>query len=253
VDFFGIDFGCSSIKYGLVSLDQEITVSHYNALALDQGLTTPDFINALTGLLHKAPRFTALGVGFPSVVRGDHINNMAIEFNQIWAGIQGYLKQLNLPSFALNDADAAGLAEVYRYEASALRQGATLVLTLGTGIGSALFLDGKLLPNTEMGLIELHGIDAELYAAPSVKTRLGLSIPSWAARLQEYLHKVEILLAPDRIVLGGGISSDFEAYRPMLDLQTPLVAAHYRNQAGVIGAALYAAYKTGHYKLVQNQ
>jgi polyphosphate glucokinase len=249
MDFFGIDLGCSSVKYGLVSLDQEITVTHYGALALDQGLTTPDFTTALTGLLRKAPHYTALGVGFPSVVRGDHINNMAIEFNQIWAGVLGYLKPLNLPGFALNDADAAGLAEMYRSEASTLRHGATLVLTLGTGIGSALFLDGKLLPNTEMGLIELHGIDAELYAAPSVKTRQGLSLAAWAARLQEYLNKVEILLSPDHIVLGGGISSDFDVYRPMLDLCTPLVAAHYRNQAGVIGAAMYAAYKTGHYDL----
>jgi len=83
MDFFGIDFGCSSIKYGLVSLDGVITVSHFNALALSQGLTTPDFIVALAGLLQKAPHFKAVGVGFPSVVRGNHINNLAIEFNDI--------------------------------------------------------------------------------------------------------------------------------------------------------------------------
>ena len=114
-----------------------------------------------------------------------------------------YLQPLHIPGGALNDAYAAGLAEVYRYEAAALRLGATLVLILGTGIGSTLFLDGKLLPNTELGLLELHGMDSELYTASSIKTLEKLSMPAWVARLQEYLRKVEILLAPDRIVLGG--------------------------------------------------
>jgi len=249
MNFFGIDFGCSSIKYGLVSLDRKIAVSHFDALPLSPNAATPDFIAAMTGVLQAAPYFEAAGFGFPSVVHGDHINNMAIQFNQIWVGVLEFLQPLKLAGFALNDADAAGLAEVYRFEAADLRQGTTLVLTLGTGIGSALFLDRKLLPNTEMGLLELHGMDAELYAAPSVKTRHGLTLPAWAARLQEYLRKVEILQAPDHIVLGGGISNDFETYRSLLDLQIPLVPAYYRNQAGVIGAAMYAAYKTGHYDL----
>ena len=165
---FGIDFGCSSIKYGLVSLDRKIAVSHLDALPLSPNAATPDFIAAMTGVLQAAPHFEAVGVGFPSVVHGDHINNMEIEFNDIWAGVMDYLRHLHILGFALNYADAAGLAEVYRYDAAVLHQGATLVHTLGTGIGSALFLDGKFLPNTEMGLLELHGMDAELYAAPSV-------------------------------------------------------------------------------------
>jgi polyphosphate glucokinase len=174
MDYFGIDFGCSSIKYGLVSIDGEAIASSYNALPISKKATTPQFIATLVGLLQEAPPCEAVGVGFPSVVRGDHINNMAIEFNEIWAGVLDFLKHKNIPGFAINDADAAGLAEVYRHEAGMLRQGVTLVLMLGSGIGSAVFLDGKLLPNTEMGLIELHGMDAELYAAPLGKNPPGV-------------------------------------------------------------------------------
>ena len=134
-----------------------------------------------------------------------------------------------------------GSPRLYRPEAAELRKGVTLVITLGSGIGSGLYLDGRLLPNTEMGLIEMHGMSAEKFTAASVKTREGLSTETWAVRLQEYLAKLEALLKPDTIVLAGGISADFEIYASLLSTRAKLLPAFYRNQAGVIGAAMYAA------------
>jgi polyphosphate glucokinase len=122
----------------------------------------------------------------------------------------------------------------------------TVVLTLGTGIGSGVFLDGKLFPNTEFGLIEMHGMLAEQYTAASIKRRDSLSIQEWTSRLQEFLTKIEILLSPDHIVIGGGISADFESYRHLLKTnRAALLPAYFRNQAGVIGAAMNAAFQSG--------
>ena len=250
MDFLGIDIGATSIKHGLVSLEGEVTVRNFDMIFISQVARTKKYTDALKYLVQSAPEYRAAGLGFPSVVRGDQILNTSIEFNEIWAQVAELLKLRGVPCFAINDADAAGIAEVYRWECAVLRKGVTLVLTLGTGIGSALFLDGKLLPNTEMGLVELHGMRAEEYAAPSVKTRDSLSLTEWANRLQEYLFLVDKYLALDHIVLGGGISVDFEDYRAFLSTRAKLMPAFYRNQAGVIGAAMYAAYMTNQYELV---
>ena len=154
------------------------------------------------------------------------------------------LQEKDIPHFALNDADAAGFAEVYQPEAVALRRGVAVVLTLGTGIGSGVFVDGKLLPNSELGMLEIHNVMAEEYAAASVIRRENLSIQSWATRLQEVINQIEIILSPDHLILGGGISSDFEQYRPFLSTKRAILApARYRNQAGVIGAGMFAAYR----------
>jgi polyphosphate glucokinase len=114
------------------------------------------------------------------------------------------------------------------------------MLTLGSGIGSAVFLDGRLLPNTELGTIKMHGMKAEEYAAAAVIDQDELTIEEWAARLQEYLDEVEYLLSPQHLILGGGISADYEQFFPLLHTRATLRPAHYRNQAGAIGAALYA-------------
>jgi polyphosphate glucokinase len=174
------------------------------------------------------------------------------EFCEIWNKVEPLVWSMKTPYCVLNDADAAGVAEVYRHEAEALRKGVTLVITLGTGVGSAIFLNGNLLPNTELGMLQMHGMKAEDYMAASVKSRDSLSVPEWSARLQEYLLIVEKLLTPDHIVLGGGISADFEDYRSTLKISTPLQPAYYRNQAGVIGAAMYAAHVTHRVELLNS-
>jgi polyphosphate glucokinase len=249
MNFFGIDIGCTSIKHGLVSFGQEIIVKEFGSIFIPEASKSGQFTQALESLLQNTSTFTAVGVGFPSTVRNNAILNLSIEFNDIWSGVCTLLKTHNTPCFAINDADAAGIAEVYRNDAAALRKGVTIVITLGTGIGSAIFLDGKLIPNTEIGLIEMHGMTAEKYTAGSGKTKESLSLPEWAARLQEYLTKIEVVLKPDSLILGGGISAEFEEYSSLLKTRAQLLPAFYRNQAGVIGAAIHASLQMNLYKL----
>jgi polyphosphate glucokinase len=244
MNVLGIDIGCTSIKYGLVSLEDEIKVSNFDFIFISQNARTQKYIDALVYLVESQSPYEALGIGFPSVVLENRVRETTPEFFKIWNKVEPQLKSRGIPYCALNDADAAGVAEVYRQEAEELRKGVTVIITLGTGVGSAIFLDGNLLPNTEFGLLEMHGIPAEEYMAASVKTRDSLSVAQWSSRLQEYLLIVDKLLTPDHIVLGGGISAEFEDYRTYLHISAPLQPAYYRNQAGVIGAAMYAADKT---------
>jgi len=243
MNFLGIDIGCTSIKYGLVCLEDEIRVENFDFIFISQAARTQKYIDALTYLVESMAPYQAVGFGFPSVVLENKVRDTTPEFHEIWTRVEPLVISRKIPYCALNDADAAGVAEVYRREAEELRKGVTLVITLGTGVGSAIFLNGNLLPNTELGMLEMHGMKAEDYMAASVKTRDSLSIAEWSARLQEYLLIVEKLLTPDHIVLGGGISAEFEDYRLYIRTGAPLQPAYYRNQAGVIGAALYAAHK----------
>ena len=141
---------------------------------------------------------------------------------------------------AVNDADAAGVGEV-RYGAARNTEGVVLVATLGTGIGSALVVDGVLVPNTELGHLEIDGHDAESRAADSAREREDLSWDEWTERLQRYFGVVEDLLSPDLIVVGGGVSKHHEKYLPHLHLRAPIVPAQLRNAAGIVGAAALAA------------
>jgi polyphosphate glucokinase len=139
-----------------------------------------------------------------------------------------------------NDADVAGLAEI-RFGAGKGVRGVVLVTTLGTGIGSALFVDGLLVPNTELGHIEVDGVDAETRAADSAREREDLSWKDWAKRLQKYYTLLETVLQPDLIVVGGGVSKKHDKFLPLLELRTTIVPAELRNEAGIIGAAVMAA------------
>jgi polyphosphate glucokinase len=250
MNFLGIDIGCTSIKYGRVCFDDEVRVENFDFIFISQAARTKKYIDTLTYLVESMAPYQAVGFGFPSVVLENKVRKTTPEFSEIWSRVEPLIISRKIPYCAINDADAAGVAEVYRREAEDLRKGVTLVITLGTGVGSAIFLDGNLLPNTEFGMLEMHGMYAEDYMAASVKTRDSLSVADWSSRLQEYLLLVEKLLTPDHIVLGGGISAEFEDYRSRLHTGAPLQPAFYRNQAGVIGAAMYAAYKTHQVELL---
>jgi polyphosphate glucokinase len=250
MNYFGIDIGCTAIKFGEVKFGGEIETIDFDMILIPQSLRTKKYTDALIGLIQKADNFKGIGVGFPSVVWEDSIMNLDIRFDDIWQKVDQTLRNKNIPHFAINDADAAGFAEIYNPGATELRKGVTIVLTLGTGIGSGIFVDGKLSPNSELGMIEIHGLMAEQYAAASVIQRDHLSLQEWASRLQEVITQIEIILSPDHIILGGGISADFEKYRSFLSTQrSSLTPAHYRNQAGVIGAAMYSAYRLNDYNL----
>lgn len=251
MNYYGIDIGCTAIKFGEVEFGSEIKTIDFDMALIPQTQRTEKYTEALIELISSSEKYKGIGIGFPSVVWPHGIMNLDIQFDDIWQKMDGILRQKNVPHFALNDADAAGFAELYNLGAAEYRKGVTIVLTLGTGIGSGLFLDGKLLPNTEFGMIEIKGMMAEHYAAPSILRRDNLTLEVWAARLQEVITQIEIILSPDHILLGGGISSDFEDYRPFLTTKyAKLAPAFYRNQAGVIGAAMYAAYRSDDYVLL---
>jgi polyphosphate glucokinase len=245
MEFLGVDIGVSSIKYGRVSFGEETTINLFDVIEIPQQSREIKYAGAIKYLLHAALPYQAICLAFPSRIWENRILREDIDFDGLWGKVQRDLQALEIPHFCMNDADAAGMAEINRKGAEELRQGVTVLLTLGSGIGSAIFLDGKLLPNTEMGGIEMHGIRAELFTAASRKTQEALTMEQWAERLQEYLDRVEYILSPNHLVLGGGISADFSRYRDLLKTRASLQPAFYQNQAGVIGAAIFASHQ-GH-------
>ena len=175
------------------------------------------------------------------VVNG--VTRTAANIDASWIGADAaelFSDALGRPVTVLNDADAAGTAEV-AYGAGKDRPGLTVVLTFGTGIGSALFLDGKLLPNTEFGHLQVREKDAEIRASDRAREADGLSWEKWAGRVEEYLRWLERLLWPDLIVIGGGVSRKADKFLPLMHLDTPVVPAALQNDAGIIGAALTAS------------
>ncbi len=244
MNYLGIDIGCSAIKFGIVEIYQDVMVKDFDMVMLPQPSKTEDFTNALLHIIENTTSYDAIGIGFPTVVWEDCLLDLETRFNDIWIEVSRFIKSRNLPCFAINDADAAGFAEVHRPSADYLRKGVTIVITLGTGIGTGTFLEGKLFPNTEFGMVEVDGVMAEHFAAASVKRHDGLSMEEWAIRLQKYLVTLEVLVSPDHIILGGGISSDFDQFGHFLKpKRAKLLPAYFRNQAGVIGAAMNTAKK----------
>ncbi|MFM6973716.1 MAG: polyphosphate--glucose phosphotransferase, partial [Agromyces sp.] len=183
-----------------------------------------------------------LGVCFPAIVR--HGKTMsAANVSERWVGFEAeafFERELGRPLLFINDADAAGFAEAHT-GAAAGQRGLVIVTTLGTGIGSAFLYDGVLIPNTELGHLEIRGKAAEIRASYAAKERQQLSWKKWAKRLQRYYRTLERLFSPELFVVGGGVSKDADQFLPLLSLNTRIVPAALRNNAGIIGAALLAA------------
>jgi polyphosphate glucokinase len=203
---------------------------------------TPDAVADVVGQIVKHFEWSGpVGCTFPGVVRRGTIESAA-NVDQAWVGVDAaalFAQTTECPATVVNDADAAGLAEML-HGAGKGRSGTVLLLTLGTGIGSALFVDGILVPNTEFGHVQVHGHDAEKRAAESVREKEDLSWHKWAHRLNEVLATLEHLLSPELIIIGGGVSKKSEKFFPHLETRAELVAAHLLNQAGIVGAAMAA-------------
>jgi polyphosphate glucokinase len=162
--------------------------------------------------------------------------------DQGWIGVNApdlFRETTGWPVRVLNDADAAGVAEI-EFGAGRGRMGTVIMLTLGTGIGSAVFVDGILVPNTEFGHIEVRGKDAEHRASDRIRKEEDLSWKAWAKRLNEFLNRMEFLFSPDLFIIGGGVSKKHEKFFKYLDLETEIVPAQLRNEAGIVGAAMAA-------------
>ena len=241
----GIDIGGSGIKGAPVDL----TAGEFakKRLRIDTPRpSTPDNVAAVVEQIvdHFAKTIGdgPIGITIPSVVTHGQTRSAA-NIDKEWIDAPAAMifeKRLGRPITLVNDADAAGVAEAH-YGAAKDHPGLVLLTTLGTGIGSALIYRGVLIPNTELGHLEIDGYDAETRAAASVKDETGMSYPEYAKRLQRYYEVVEALFWPDLIVVGGGVSKDSEEFLPLLDLKSEIVPAKLKNKAGIIGAAWLAA------------
>ncbi len=241
---FGIDIGGSGIKGAPVDLATGEFTADRVRFETPQPATPAAVARSVAALVDsfELPRTLPIGVTFPAVIQHG-VARSAANVDDSWIGTnvsQVIAEATGRHVLTVNDADAAGYAETL-YGAARDHGGVVLVVTLGTGIGSCLVVDGTLVPNTELGHLEVDGYDAETRAADSAREREGLDWAQWAARLQRYFRTVEDLLWPDLIVVGGGVSKKHEMFLPLLDLRTPIVPAELRNAAGIVGAAALAA------------
>jgi polyphosphate glucokinase len=240
VHVFGIDVGGSAIKGAPVDTQTGKLLAQRVRIKTPKPATPEAMVATSVEVVRQSGWEGPLGCGFPAVVKDGVIRTAAnIDKGAIGFDFQGELQaQLGNPVHVINDADAAGLAEMRWGAGREVQEGVVLVLTLGTGIGTSLFIGGRLVPNTELGHIEIRGEEAEHRAADSARKREELGWKEYARRLDEYVHKIEDLLWPDLIVIGGGISKKSEKYLPHLTNRTRIVSAEMRNDAGIAGAAL---------------
>jgi len=238
----GIDIGGSGIKGAPVDLDTGTLTAERFRLETPRGGAPDDVFPVLAEVINHFPGDGPVGVTFPGVVvRG--VIKTAANLDKNWIGVDAetvFTELVHRPVTVLNDADAAGVAEM-AFGAGRDRKGTVLLFTFGTGIGSALFRDGDLVPNTELGHLELHGKDAELRASDRAREENDLSWSKWASRVDEYLDHIEMLFSPDLIIVGGGVSKKAEKWMSELSVKAEIVPAALLNNAGIVGAAMAAA------------
>ncbi len=243
----GIDIGGSGIKGAPVDLEKGEFAKDRERIDTPKESTPEAVAKIVAEIVDKFEddigKKSPIGVTVPAVVHHGTVRTAA-NIDQAWIGTNAeelFSDVLGRQTMVVNDADAAGAAEMH-YGAGQGNNGTVLLTTLGTGIGTALFLNGELLPNTEFGHLELDGHDAETRAAESVRDKEDLEWEEWADRLQRYYGHIEDLLWPDLIIVGGGVSKKSEKFLPLLHLRAPIVPAQLRNEAGIIGAAWLASH-----------
>ena len=239
----GIDIGGTGIKGALVSTKSGELRSERIKLGTPEGgepEAIAEVVREIAAAVDDKPE-RSLGICFPAVVKHG-ITQSAANVSDRWIGLDAdelFSSTLNRHVHVINDADAAGVAEV-KFGAGRKRSGLTVMTTLGTGIGSALFYNGVLIPNAELGHLEIEGVDYETRASFAAMERDQLSFEEWAERLQLYYSTLEKLLTPDLFIVGGGVSKSHEQFLPLLKLKTEIVPAALQNSAGIIGAAALA-------------
>ena len=237
----GIDVGGSGIKGAPVDLVTGEMLAERFRLPTPEKAKPRDVAETVAELVRHFSWTGPVGVGFPAVIRHG-IAHTAANVHKSWINTNTealFTEAAGVPTYVLNDADAAGLAEMKFGIGRDRSRGVVILITLGTGLGTAIFTDGKLVPNTELGHLIIRGKEAERRASDATRQRKELSWGEWAERLTEYMSYMENLFWPDLFVLGGGISKMADKYVPLLDLKTEVVTATLLNQAGIVGAALY--------------
>lgn len=238
----GIDVGGTGIKAAIVDTQTGELVSERIRI-LTPKPATPEAVGATLKEMVKQHQWSGpIGIGFPAAIQRGVVRTAAnIDKSFIDLPIAEYFsQQTDNPVYIANDADVAGLAEM-RFGAGKDIRGVVLIVTIGTGLGTALFIDGHLLPNSELGHLLLeNGVEAEKYASETVRVTKELKWKDWGTRFDLYLTTMEKLLWPDLIVLGGGVSAKLHKFSSQITTQVPVVAASFLNQAGIVGAALFA-------------
>src|SRR3569833_1900286 len=241
--YLGIDVGGSSIKAGLVDLVAGRLVGDLNSAPTPQPSTPIAMLGVFQQLVGRFPAAHGkVGIAMPSVVKHGKVSTAA-NIDKGWIGVNGPAlveQPLGRPAVFLNDADAAGVAEV-KWGAGKGTKGTVIMLTFGTGIGTAFYVDGNLLPNSELGHMDVRGLEAWKWTAAHVLTSEKLDWPAWIERVNVYLAELYNLFWPDLFILGGAVSERFGEFAPLLHSEAEIRPAAFAGQAGVIGAALAAA------------
>ncbi len=241
MEILGIDIGGSGIKGAPVDLVEGKFAADRQRIKTPKKSTPNAVGDVVADIVHHFQWQGPIGCTFPAIVKKGVIYSAA-NVDDAWIGTDGeslLSQKTQCPVRILNDADAAGMAEMV-FGAGKEREGVVIMLTLGTGIGSAIFVDGQLVPNTEFGHMEVRGKDAEHRAADRIRKKEDLSWKKWAKRVDEFLKRMEHLFSPDLFIIGGGVSKKHEKYFRYIDTKTEIVPAKLRNRAGIIGAALAA-------------
>ena len=241
MDLLGIDVGGTGIKGAIIDTDSGQLISERKRLSTPRPANPRLVIETIVELIRFFDWKKEIGCGFPAVTQGGIVRT-ASNIDKQWIGLNAahlIAEVSGCPTYLINDADAAGEAEI-AFGSGRGNGGNLIFFTVGTGIGSALFYQGNLYPNTELGFIKIKGRYGEHYAADSTRKSENLSWGKWGKRFCQYLKKVEVLLTPDLFILGGGISKKFTLYETHLKCKTPIIPAELKNNAGIIGAAVGA-------------
>ena len=242
MEILGLDIGGSGIKGAIVDTQTGKTLTDRNRIPTPVGADPKDVVKTVEQLVEFFNYQGPVGCGFPAIIQHG-VARSAANISEKWIGtnVDKLLSSmLGYPAFTVNDADAAGLAEMKFGAGLEYKKGVVILLTIGTGIGSAIFSDGVLVPNTEFGHLQMKGKDAEQRASDAARQSRDLSWKKWAHELNDFLLVMEGLFSPDIFIIGGGVSKKWEKISQYLTIKTNVLPAQLMNQAGIVGAAIYA-------------
>ena len=241
----GIDIGGSGMKAAIVDVNTGKLISERHRIATPQPRTPEAIARVVKQLIDHFEWKNSVGCSFPTTIKNSkciHYGNL----DPLWLNVkvdQLFEEITGLPFYVSNDADLAGVAEM-NLGAGKKEKGVVLLVTIGTGIGSGLFYKGKLIPNLEVGkMLHSNGEIIELFTADSVRKKEGLSLKEWATRFDSLLQYIQLVFSPSLVILGGGISKKYDHFKAYLTTDIPVKVARFRNNAGIIGAAMYARKK----------
>jgi polyphosphate glucokinase len=241
MEILGIDIGGSGIKGAPVDIEKGVLAAKRYRIPTPQP-SVPEAVGDVVAKVAKHFDWQGpIGCTFPAVIKEGLVLSAA-NVDKSWIGTNGqrlFQQKTGCPVLLLNDGDAAGIAEM-EFGAGKGHRGVVIILTFGTGIGSAIFVDGCLVPNTEFGHMEVRGKDAEDRSADRIRTEKNLSWEKWAKRVNEFLGRMELLFSPDLFIIGGGVSKKHVEFLPLLQTQAKIVPAQLFNEAGIVGVALAA-------------